>query len=319
MSPSRGTGFLRCIAILAVAFAAVPARAQAPPLPDSFRLGANYRFEVEHASRVVDDAHDRGVIDLVVHVWKPLKVDPERIVVFSHGSLGGLSAHPREVIELIPRPLIKYFVERDYTVVLPMRRGLAASGGTFVEECAYQAGDCTLAESRALMKLALAGAVDDTLAVLEQVVWKKLARPETKVLLSGTSRGGFLALAVAAAIPDKTSSVLAFVTGWLSVTDAWPAEENAARVELQSRLLRGYGSRIKSPTAWIYASRDPFYPEAITRRFHDAFLAGGGSGPYVFVEQHDLSSGHAISSRPELWKEAAALAIGLPTDGVRVE
>ena len=50
---------------------------------------------------------------------------------------------------------------RGYTVVQPTRRGLGESTGTFVEECAYIAGKCSLAEYRARAEPGLTEAIRD--------------------------------------------------------------------------------------------------------------------------------------------------------------
>src|SRR5215207_8509207 len=107
---------------------------QAPPMPNSFRYGASYDFEVATATRTVADAHDRGPISLVAYFWRPLHTTATKIVFFSHGSTGAGSIHPKEPIEYLPRPLIRYFVDRCYTLVVPIRRGVGPSTGTFVAE-----------------------------------------------------------------------------------------------------------------------------------------------------------------------------------------
>lgn len=285
---------------ISLALGAPRVQAQAAPNPDAFRNGVQYTFERTFATRRVHDEFDRGRISLATYIWRPMANARHQVVLFSHGSLGGMTIDPHEPVLYIPADLLKYFVKHGYTVVMATRRGLGDSTGTFREECAFAAGKCTIEEYRGLAKPGLAEAVADMNAVIDQVVLREAQG--SKIVLAGISRGGFLALRMAAERPDITAGVVNFVGGWLSVTDTWSADENAARMTLQSELFRDAGARSKGvPTLWIYASRDPFYPENTTRAFFAAFTAGGGVGRYVFVPEHKLPSGHGVGGQPDLW------------------
>jgi len=286
--------------------AAGVACAQAPPMPNAFRYGASYNFEVASAIRVVNDAHDHGPISLAVYIWRPLHTQSKKVVFFSHGSTGGGSIHPKEPVEFIPRPLIKYFVDRGYTLVMPIRRGLGQSTGTFIAECEFQSGKCSLADNRALAGPSLDDAVADNSAVLDQVVLGRIAPRNAKVLFTGISRGGFLSLRMAAARPGNAAGVLNFVGGWISMPDVWPADELKARVELHHRWLREMAGSIEARTLWVYGSRDPFYSEAVTRGMFDSFIQSGGTGKFFFVSNHALPTGHNVGQAPELWEREVA-------------
>jgi pimeloyl-ACP methyl ester carboxylesterase len=223
------------------------------------------------------------------------------VALFSHGSLGGISIDPHEPLPYIPPELIEFLVRRGYTVVQPMRRGLGESTGTFVEECAFAAGKCSLSEYRARAEPGLAEAIRDSNAVIDQIIEGQEVPRESKLLFVGISRGGFLSLRMAAERPDLCKGVINFVGGWLSIRDEWPAEENSARVLLADEWFRSIGGKARAPTIWIYASRDPFYSESTTRRFFEKFREGGGTGQYVFVADHSLSIGHRVASDPKLW------------------
>jgi hypothetical protein len=64
------------------------------------------------------------------------------------------------------------------------------------------------------------------------------------------------------------------------------------RLELQRALLADAGSRFDGPTLWVYAARDPFYPDSVTRQFFDAWKSSGGSGRYLFIDDHRGATGH---------------------------
>lgn len=293
--------FRSACASLVLAFAAVsPLHAQA--LAPDFVHGIDYTFERMVATRNVSDADDKGAIRLVSLVYRPVKNDRHEVVLFSHGSTAGEIRSPKEPWEGPPVSLLRFFTTRGYTVVAPMRRGRGESSGTYVEECAIYLGKCTLAQQTAMTERSLREAMLDTAAVLDQVVFGRLVPRDSKILLAGVSRGGFLALMAAAARPKQVRGVVNFVGGWMSVSDKYPADENQQRLDEQTRRLGQAGKQGQAPSIWIYAARDPFYSESTTRQFFRAYEEGGGKGEYVFVADHALPSGHTVASNLALWE-----------------
>jgi pimeloyl-ACP methyl ester carboxylesterase len=270
------------LVLLAALVWSSPALSQRPnPQPPVF--GVHYSFEKMTAVRQVRDQHNNGKIRLVSYVFRPLQHDRREVVVDLHGALGGLEVAPGEALPPLNRPNLNLLLERGYTVVVPMRRGIAESEGRFVEECAYQAGKCSLADYRMLMPSGLKDALASTAAVMRQVVFGKLKPRSGKVILWGRSRGGLLALHYAANYPDQVRGVVAVSPGWLSLSDKWPNEEVEERLNLQRRLLERAGAGYRGPTLWVYAARDPFYAEPLTRQLFEAFTTGGGQGQYFFI------------------------------------
>ena len=288
------------VLLLAMLLWAGAAAAQGPN-PQFPLYGVDYTAERMIALRTVDDRADKGTIRLVSHVYRPLKNDRGEVVVSLHGSLGGIAVWPGQPL---PTPShLALLLRRGYTVVLPMRRGIGESTGHYVEECPFHAGKCTLSGYRTMTDEALAEATLSTEAVVDQVVLAKLKPRDGKFLLWGGSRGGLLALHYAGLHPDQVRGVVAVSPGWLSMTNKWPAEENASRLELQSRILAEAGRRFRGPTLWVYADRDPFYAEALSRQMFGAFQRAGGSGRYWQVHDETLRSGHVPPV--EAWRSEA--------------
>ena len=75
--------------ILLTVFAGISVSAQAGN--SGFAWGRDYTFERMTATRLVNDAEDKGEIRLVAYVYRPVKNDRHKVVLFSHGSTGGLS------------------------------------------------------------------------------------------------------------------------------------------------------------------------------------------------------------------------------------
>src|ERR1044071_6535798 len=107
---------------------------------------------------------------------------------------GDWSARPRRRAAAPHRTVIQFFVSRGYTVVAPMRRGRGESTGTYVEECSVFTGQCTGADQVTLGERGIREALLDTDAVIQQLILGRLVPRESKILLAGHSRGGFLSL-----------------------------------------------------------------------------------------------------------------------------
>ncbi|MFL6229404.1 MAG: alpha/beta hydrolase family protein [Pyrinomonadaceae bacterium] len=289
------------IATLMLVVTATALSAQA--LEPDFVYGRDYTFERMAATRAVHDAEDKGTIRLVAYVYRPIKNDRHEVVLFSHGSTGGMIRSPQEPGGTPPPSVIRFFISRGYTLVAPTRRGRGESSGTYVEECAYYLGQCTLAEQAALTDRGLREAILDSNAVIDQLILGRLVSRQAKILLGGISRGGFLSLMIAGERPALVKGVINFVGGWLSVSDKYPPADNKLRLDAQTVLLKRAGKRATSPTVWIYAARDPYYAEATSRgEFFRTWREAGGQGEYFYVTEHSLPIGHDVATNAALWE-----------------
>jgi pimeloyl-ACP methyl ester carboxylesterase len=204
-----------------------------------FVYGRDYTFERMVAIRKVNDAEDQGTIRLMTYVYRPLKNDRHEVVLFSHGSTGGLARSPKEpgAGNAPPPIVVQFFVSRGYTVVAPMRRGRGESTGTYVEECSVYIGQCTVADQVPLGERAIREALLDTDAVIDQLVRGRLVPRESKILLVGHSRGGFLSLILAGERPTLIKGVINFAGGWYRVR-LTSAEHQQMMDDQKERLAR---------------------------------------------------------------------------------
>jgi pimeloyl-ACP methyl ester carboxylesterase len=254
------------------------------------------------AKRKVRDAEDKDTIRLVTYVYRPLKNDRREVVLFSHGSTGGLARSPKEPLEAPPAAVIRFFVSRGYTLVAPSRRGRGESTGTYVEECSVYIGQCTVADQLALGERAIREALLDTDAVIEQLILGRLVPRESKILAGGISRGGFLSLILAGERPKLVKGVINFVGGWYGVTDRLTEAENKQRMDDQFARLSRAAKQTRAPSIWFYAARDPFYREGVPRELFRSWQDAGGQGEFVFINDHSLPSGHAVAPNAALWE-----------------
>ena len=272
-----------------------------------FVYGRDYTFERMVATRKVHDAEDKGTIRLVTYVYRPLKNDRHEVVLFSHGSTGGLVSSPKEPggSNAPPRTVIQFFVSRGYTVVAPMRRGRGESTGTYVEECSVFTGQCTGADQVTLGERGIREALLDTDAVIQQLILGRLVPRESKILLAGHSRGGFLSLILGGERPTLIRGVINFAGGWYGVTDRLTSAENQQRVDDQKARLTRAAKSAGAPTIWFYAARDPLYKDGVPQELLRYWQAAGGRAEFVFIAQHSLPNAHLALSDLRLWEQQA--------------
>lgn len=289
------------LAAVFITFAA-PVLTSAQALNPDLIFGRDYTFEKMEAKRKVHDAEDHGTIRLVTYVYRPLKNDRKEVVLFSHGSTAGMIRSPKEAMDGPPRSLIAFFVSRGYTFVAPMRRGRAESSGTYVEECAFYLGACTLAQQVELTARSLREAMSDTNAVIDQIILGRLVPRNSKFIAAGISRGGFLSLMLAGERPQAVKAIINFAGGWHSVTAKYPPADSKLRFDVQTVRLAQAGKHTTAPAIFIYAARDSFYDPNVSREFFRAWQEGGGKGEFVYIAEHKLANGHLVATDEGLWQ-----------------
>jgi pimeloyl-ACP methyl ester carboxylesterase len=284
-----------------------PTYAWAQAINPPFVFGRDYTFERMVATREVDDAEDKGPIRLMTYVYRPLKNDRHEVVLFNHGSTGGMARSPTEPggANAPSATVVQFFVSRGYTVVAPMRRGRGESTGTYLEECSVFTGQCTPADQVALGERGIREALLDLEAVVQQLVVGRLAPRDSKMLLVGHSRGGFLSLVLAGERPALVKGVINFAGGWYGVTGRLTAAENRQRMDDHKARLARAAARAGMPTMWFYAARDPFYNEGVAQELHRAWQAGGGRGELTFLAEHTLPNAHLAIAELPLWEKPA--------------
>jgi len=283
----------------AIAAAAESASLQA--LTNEFAYGRDYTFERMEATRAVNDTEDNSTIRLVTYVYRPVKNDRREVVLYSHGSTGGLSSSPREPSNFPQRPVIRFFVSRGYTLVAPLRRGRGDSTGTYIEECSVYVGQCTTADQVALTERGLREALLDTNAVIDQLVLGRLVPSVSKIIVAGHSRGGFLSLMLAAERPAVAKGVINFAGGWLATTRNLSDAENQQRTEEQTARVARAAKRVTVPTIWIYAVRDSLYQDRFPLALVTSWRNAGAHAEFVHVTEHSLPDGHTVPTDAALW------------------
>ena len=173
--------------------------------------------------------------------------------------------------------------------------------GTYVEECSVYIGQCTTADQVALTDRGVREALLDTNAVIDQLILGRLVPRESKIVVAGHSRGGFLSLILAAERPALAKAVINFAGGWLATTDNLSAAENQQRTEAQTVRLARAAAHARVPTIWVYAVRDPLYKESFPPELLRSWREAGGQAEFVHITEHSLPNAHQVPTDATLW------------------
>jgi pimeloyl-ACP methyl ester carboxylesterase len=129
----------------------------------------------------------------------------------------------------------------------------------------------------------------------------RLVPKESKILLVGHSRGGFLSLMMAGERPTLIKGVINFAGAWHAVTDRLDATDIELRIRAQKTMLTKQAKLAKAPTMWLYAARDPNYKDGFPQELYRTWEEAGGQGEFVYFAEHSLPMPHLAYQNPGLW------------------
>lgn len=273
-----------CALAIAVATAGTPARAEA--------IDASLR-EAVHSVPVASVGES-----IVVTSFRPRGEGPFPWIVLSHGTATTLEAN-RALGRYRPLNPVREWVNRGYAVLVPVRRGYGATGGS---RLADSYGTCADPDFRR----AGDGAAEDLLATAD---WAKAQRDldPRRWLLVGQSAGGFASVHAASRRPDGLVAVLAFSAGRGGNPETRPGEPCGS--DRLAALLADIAPRVAVPVLWFYAENDQFMGPRVQRLWFDAFRSAGGRGELVVIPPFPRARGHGVFPSRDgtpLWTAATA-------------
>lgn len=207
------------------------------------------------------------------------------LVIFNHGSTGAGRGSPAETLTY--QETARFFVERGWAVLIPMRRGRGASEGEYLEryEC-----------DRSVLSAGVDRAIEDLDAVMAFVARQAWVDP-SRLLLAGMSRGGFLSIVYASQRKTNARGVINFAGGWT-------ADACDQRIHFHAQTLAWAGRTSLLPELWLYSENDRNYGPGAVRSFHQAFTGAGGKADLRLFPPigHD---GHILLPRSvSVWRDA---------------
>jgi len=223
-------------------------------------------------------------LTLEATLYRPAGEGPFPVVVFNHGSTGDVPTAVK--LTLKPARQARFFMERGFAVLAPMRRGRGASDGDYGEAYGCETAGLSNGLGRAIQDL------DAVLAWLGTQAWADPGR----LLMAGISRGGILSAVYAGERPRKVRGVVNFAGGWTG-----DQCDLLNRASFNMARFGEAGRATPTPMLWLYGDGDPFYTAASIRSYYDAFTAAGGRGALHVYR----GEGHGIAKRTELWGATA--------------
>jgi len=282
---------------LALATAVAQAQLQAPAPAQSSARGAAAGAELDAAlnESVITLSKKVGpfTIDLETTVYRPDGAGPFPVAIINHGKAPG---DARFQGRYRPAQAARYFLQRGYAVVVPMRQGFSKSSGSYVS------GQCHVESNGRLQ-------AEDVQAVLSQLATLPWADRE-RIVVVGQSHGGWTTLALGATQPAGVKGLVNFAGGLRQEScPGW-----------RDNLVDGaeaYGRTTRLPSLWFYGDNDSFFDVDTWRRMHARYTAAGASAQLVAfgsfgTDAHNLFASRAGTSiwQPELSRFLAT--IGLP-------
>jgi len=217
-------------------------------------------------------------------LYRPSRAEGAPLLIFNHGSTGNFQVSPKAT-QRYPE-VAQFFVERGFTVLIPMRRGRGSSEGDYLER--YECENATLdaGVERAIQDL------DAVMAFAAVQPWFD----STRFVLGGMSRGGLLSVAYAARRGTTARGVLNFAGGWT-------AEFCERRIGFNARAFGERRIPSQIPNLWLYAENDRNYGPTYIRAAHAAFVKAGGSAELTIFPPIP-PDGHIFLPRtPSLWSD----------------
>jgi dienelactone hydrolase len=242
-------GVLLSLAVLGVASAGLAQRAVEPaaetvwiPMTEKPPLGAPAELRLE------------GML------YRPPSPGRVPVLVFNHGSTGGGRVAPTSTDWYRYPEVARFFVERGWAVLIPMRRGRGASGGEYLER--YECDRATLERGvdRAVADL------DAVLAFVSSQPWADMDR----LLLGGMSRGGLLSVLYPSQRRTNAKAVINFAGGWTIERC-----DRASRFNTDTFAEAGRSGKL--PMLWLYSENDRNYGPGAVQSYHRAFIQAGGT------------------------------------------
>ena len=237
-------------------------------------------------------------VRMATGVYRPLGPGPFPVMVYSHGRSGTdlERSHTR-----LPDPHshVRYWVNKGFAVVAPIRPGYGQTGGADRESSGVRLdvfGNCWGRPDFGRSAQEATHAVLATLAWVREQGWADAKR----IVLVGASMGGLASIASAATNPEGVVGYINFSGG--TGGDGRRAPEHSCGSEDMQALMAVYGKTTHVPNLWLYAQNDLYWGSEWPRAWNRSYAAGGSVSEFVMTDAVPNSDGHQLLARGgRLW------------------
>ena len=203
---------------------------------------------------------------ILTRLCRPPGDAPRRLAVLNHGKPVSTAEIEAFTLPSCEAEQVRWFLERGFAVILPLRRGYGASAGPVAER------NPTCAPSRDYAPSALESA-RDIRATIDYATALPGILPE-RVVVVGQSAGGLGTVALAS-LNDRRIAALASMAGGdgghLNRVPGAVCQPQA----LEAAMAR-FGATAKAPMLWVYTANDSYFAPDLAAAMHRAFTAAGG-------------------------------------------
>lgn len=207
---------------------------------------------------------------IFARLCRPAGDGPKRLAVLNHGKPVTAAEIAAFTLPSCEAEQVRWFLERGFAVLLPLRRGYGASGGALAER------NPTCAPTRDYVPGAMETA-KDIRAAIDYATHLPGILPE-KVVVVGQSAGGLGTVALAS-LNDRRVAALASMAGGdgghLNRVPGAVCQPQA----LEAAMAR-FGATARAPMLWVYTANDSYFAPGLAAAMHRAYTAAGGRAEF---------------------------------------
>ncbi len=258
----------RLLLLLLLAACAAPETTPPPPEVPGPRAGAlgqpqgRWRDQMHRVPMQAANGQRRFI---TMRFCRPEGDAAAPLVVVNHGAPVDRASLPGMIATRCETEAVRWFLQRGFTVAVPLRRGFGASGGAYVESL----GRCDAPDPTNSAE-EVARDAEAALAYARALPGVDAARPAVVV---GQSAGGWGGLAVASHNPPGIGAMLNFAAGRGGWANGRP--NNVCRPDLLVAAASGFGAKARVPALFIYTVNDSFFGPELATRLVGAYTAAG--------------------------------------------
>jgi dienelactone hydrolase len=245
-----------------------------------------YAYETIKIPTVDKGLFTDSVVYLEATVHRPEGTGPFPLVVLNHGTSIGVDGRKTTYVW---KKQSKFFVDRGYVVVIPMRKGYGKSEGRIITDTS-----CKDADWYHIIE-------EDSLDVEKTIEFMKL-QPyirKDKIVVMGQSTGGAVSIAIGSKNIPGVVGVINFAGG-----RGFSAQRTLCNQDSLIAAMGYFGEKFTVPSLWIYAENDKYFPPAISKQMYARFSEHGKNSKYILKPSFG-NDGHAFfhKGEPAQWEK----------------